>query len=182
MRWSCSLWAAILAVGCSSSSSAPSLPDIKARLKTLSREQFDAAATSDPTFLDLMHPAMLEKLGGRDKMIATVKEGAILHKMLYPRYDLALDEPDLASHDRRIFAFMAFNVTFYDGEPPRKDQGFYFWISEDKGANWLYVTETMFNDADVRKALPQLPKELKIPPYTFKDLKIPAIPPKKQTD
>src|SRR5262249_23733558 len=110
--------------------------------------------------VDLYHPAVFEKVS-RDKWIKFYQDHSGEWKGT--KHDVHIHDPEVKLTPERIFGVVPYTLTVVADEKPKVTKGFFLWISEDRGRNWRGLNEGMVTDPVIRKALPELPSDLKLP-------------------
>jgi hypothetical protein len=150
---------------CSSNLAQP-LPTV---IKTQAIEMGKALTNNDAeTFQKYMHPKVIEKAGGPDKMKAYMDSGFARFKkfngqitritygnpaeILTYKKELQTTLPQTTEISTSLFSII-FESTLIA-------------ISQDKGRNWYFVDSNMYRIDETKGNLPELSPELVIPPAT----------------
>jgi hypothetical protein len=113
---------------------------------------------------DLTHPKVVEESGGREKMIATMKdtmEGLKSRGIVFR--GAKVDPPtEFASADGEMFTVVPFSLEITTPGQKITQRTFVIGVSGDRGQTWTFINGDL-GEAQVKLLLPNLPKELKLP-------------------
>ncbi len=117
-------------------------------------------------FADLTHPKLVEQSGGREKMIATMKdtmEGLKSRGIVFR--GAKVDPPmEFASADGEMFTVVPFSLEITVPGQKITQRTFVVGVSGDRGQTWTFINGDV-GEAQVKLLLPNLPKELKLPKH-----------------
>jgi hypothetical protein len=144
---------------------APSLAkDSCDRLKAQARQMVDAAAANDNNkVLDLLYPKLVAK-AGRDKLLAVMESMQKQMKAQGVKLTSAEfgDPSQVVEKDGTTYAVLPETATLEVPVGSVEQKSFMLGISEDGGKSWTFVDGASGGKA-MRKLLPDLPEELKLP-------------------
>jgi len=114
---------------------------------------------------DLTYPKVVEEMGGRDRMIAVLKNS--LEGMNKKGYEFRSAKvgktAQVVAGGENLFAVVPFDMEMKVPGGSLAIKSFMLGISPDKGKTWSFINGDKAQDSNVRKMLPNLPAELKLP-------------------
>jgi hypothetical protein len=156
---------------CRSQSSGPPLPaqDAKANLSAQAKAMTEAVLAKDHARLaDLSHPALIEKLGGKEKYVQTVERvSGEIEGQGFKIASVACQEPTdpvEAAGDR--YAIVPTNTEMTGpGGVKMKLAGYLIAASADGGRNWKFIdgAGVKGDRAKLKQLLPNFPDSLALP-------------------
>jgi hypothetical protein len=122
--------------------------------------------------VDLTYPKLVEKMGGRDKMIATLKAGTAQMKSTGFTFNaVKVDEPgEIVSADHQQFLVVPFLLEMKSPAGRMQQKTSVIGISEDGGRSWKYLNGE-FPREQIKQILPNLPDKLQLPAPQKPDFK-----------
>jgi len=115
---------------------------------------------------DLTYAKVVEESGGREKLIATMKdtmEGLKSRGIVFR--GAKIDPPtEFASADGEMFTVVPWTLEITAPGQKITQRTFAIGISSDRGQTWTFINGDV-GEAQVKSLLPNLPKELKLPKY-----------------
>jgi hypothetical protein len=149
-----------LLIGCGGGP--PKEADVKVKLQELTRQHFDLTAVGDLKAVDLYHPAAFQKASREHFKEALTQAGKEM-KDAGTKFELQLKEADVQFTKDRIFGVVPYKLTVLVFGNKSVTDGYILWISEDQGRSWGMIPEGLLKEPAVRKAMPELPRDLKLP-------------------
>lgn len=112
--------------------------------------------------LDGMYPKMVELLGGRKKLIETMKKAMTEAKgMSCLSYETG--EPEFFSNERTSFVIVPTKAVLKVSRGRAISRSFELGISEDNKKSWFFIHGTKLNQATIKELGLRLPPEMKLP-------------------
>ena len=113
---------------------------------------------------DLTHPKVVEENGGREKMIATMKDAmeGVKSKGIAFRGGKVDPPTGFASAGGEMFTVVPFSLELTMPGQKITQRTFVIGVSGDRGQTWTFLNGDL-GEAQVKLLLPNLPKELKLP-------------------
>jgi hypothetical protein len=117
-------------------------------------------------FADLTHPTVVKRMGGRDKLIGTLR--AVDEKMRAAGWaygEVAVSDPtDAGWMGKELVAVVPFSVEYVGpGGRKRKDESYLIGVSADGGKSWVFVDGRKITRENVRDVFPKFPDGVKLP-------------------
>jgi hypothetical protein len=142
---------------------AESYPSLTARTKEIT----DAFTKKDyQKVLEMTYPKVIETAGGREKMLATMKDE--IAKMEAEGVDLLSTTPGAPSqfiHDAgSIYAVVPLTLKIKAQDGTYQAEGTLIGISSDAGANWTFVDAAGEDDKDLKVLPATALAQMKLPP------------------
>jgi hypothetical protein len=114
---------------------------------------------------DLTYPKVVEEMGGRDRMIAVLKNS--LQEMNKKGFEFRSAKvgktAQVVAGGDSLFAVVPFDLEMKVPGGSLAVKSFMLGISPDKGKTWTFINGDKVQDGSVKKMLPNLPAELKLP-------------------
>jgi hypothetical protein len=136
------------------------------RLKTAAQEIADAYLKEDyARFVRATHPALVQRVGGPDKMLAVLK--GVAAEMKAKNFQIkayTVGEPtDLVQHGSEQYAIVPSTTVVAIPKATLTLQTFLVGISPDAGRSWTFIDGTETTEQKLREMLPGFPAELALP-------------------
>ena len=136
-------------------------------LNVRTKEICDAFTNKDYLkVLELTYPKVIEKAGGRDKMMTTMKEE--IKGMEADGVALLATTPsppaNFVHEAGSIYAVIPIMVKMKTLDGTYQADGSLIGISSDAGANWTFIDAAGEDEKDLRVLLPNVFDKLKVPP------------------
>jgi hypothetical protein len=150
---------------CGASSAAPEAKPEQAA-KASAEEAAQATIKGDfGKLADLTYPRIVEKVGGRDRMIATLESGLKDMKSKgYAFRSAKVGDPSPAvAGGPELFTVIPMTLVMKAPGGTLTVQGFMLGISGDMGKTWTFVDGAKADNEEFKKLLPNLPPALKLP-------------------
>jgi hypothetical protein len=116
-------------------------------------------------FADLTHPKALELIGGRDKLISTLK--AVQEKMRASgwAYGAAtvVEPQQFAWMKDDLVTTLPFAVEYVARDRKKKDESYLIGVSPDRGKSWTFVDGRRITRDNVKDLFPKFPDGIKLP-------------------
>ena len=177
----------LLILACCLTSSARADDDaatVKKTVKQKVQEINDAIIRADfATVADLTHPKVVQMMGGRDKMIATMQAGekdmkakgfSFLSTKVDDPSDTVTGGPPAAviAGASELYVTVPFELKMKTPDGKMAVKSFVIGVSTDHGKTWTFVNGDL-DPKQIKEVLPNLPARLKLPekqkPVTEKD-------------
>lgn len=119
-----------------------------------------------PTFLKYMHANIIEMAGGKDRLLQRMDTvnamasqfGASIKKIL-------IGNPgNIVNYKNQLQVILPQSSEMTSGFGSFSLETTLIGISSDGGKNWQFIDTSIYNLKEVKKAMPDLSPELKIPP------------------
>jgi hypothetical protein len=149
---------------CFSAAAAEDKPEQIAKAKA--EEIAQATIKSDfGKILDLTYPELVKKGGGREKLIESMKKEAKdwKDKGIEFRSTKVSAASQVVADGDKLFAVVPFSFEMKVPGGTLTLTSFMLGISPDKGKTWTFVNGDKAQEQAVKKILPALPPELKLP-------------------
>ena len=164
-------FAALGALGCSPNAGDQDLSDIDApaalaAAEAQARRVGEALLAGDwNSFADYTHPKVLEKMGGRAKMKATIKAGLEdMKQQGIGFHAVRIGRPDrLFRAKGDLFTIVPQRVVMSTRKAKLRQDGFLLGISSDNGISWTFIDGAGTKKMDIREIVPHIPDNLKLP-------------------
>jgi hypothetical protein len=121
------------------------------------------------TVLDMTHPKVLNMMGGKEAALKTVNEQ--LKKLKESGLQFEMKEvgtPTFAKADQEIYSATSIGMVMKGLGKKVTVSSAIVGISEDRGKTWKFINMDATGEAGVRKFLPNLPKDFKLPKHEQK--------------
>src|SRR5207248_2631782 len=136
------------------------------RIRNLAAEN-SAALTAEnyPRLVELTYPKVVEMIGGRDKMIETLRRGSEDMKAHGSAIlGAEVSEPkEVVTVGDRQFAILPMTVRVRVPDGTLRSTGFLIAVSEDHGKTWTFIDGAGLKEKLVQ-VLPEFPPQLLLPP------------------
>jgi hypothetical protein len=115
--------------------------------------------------LDAMYPRALELIGGREKMLATIKKGMKEMKAEGTTFhSFRVTAPDkLYRAKNDVLSIVPEVVVMRTAKGKLQQDSFLLGISSDKGRSWKFIDGAGIQKNDVRSIIPHFPDGLELP-------------------
>ncbi len=114
---------------------------------------------------DLTHPKVVEEMGGRERMIGVMKTG--LKEMEAKGFEFRSakvgETAQVVADGDTMYAVVPLDLEMKAPGGYLAVKSFLLGVSPDKGKSWTFINGDKAHDATVKKFLPNLPAELKLP-------------------
>jgi hypothetical protein len=150
---------------------APTARAADATLETI-RQQAQACADAMlkgefARFVDLTHPKLVELMGGRDKMIESLKKGTAQMKAQHTTivaFNVAAPAGVIQNGKDGQLAIVPTNFELKAGKTKITQAGYLLGCSTDAGKTWTFIDGAGVTDAaSLKPILGDVPKDLKLP-------------------
>jgi hypothetical protein len=134
-------------------------------LKKQAQELANAMVSDDHQKLtDRTHPLLVEKLGGREKMIATLEMISKKIRAQWPTTTVKLnDAKEIAENKGEYYGIVPFTLKMRGKDTTITVESYLIGFSGDAGKNWVFVDAGNKSMDLIKQLLPNLPKELRLP-------------------
>jgi hypothetical protein len=125
----------------------------------------DATVKGDfATLADLTHPGVLERVGGRERMIELIEKGMKEMKAQGMTFTKGTTEPPepLTKADDGLYGVIPTTIVLDTKEAVITLKSFLIGFSKDNGKTWVYIDGANGPDA-VRQVFPEIPQSLTLP-------------------
>lgn len=143
--------------------------DVHSKLikETAERTNKALLAADYATVADLTHPKLVQAMGGRPKLIATIQSTVAQMKAQGITFkSAAIDNPTdaIAAKNGHLFAVVPFSISVALPFGVATQKSFLIANSIDQGRSWKFVDAGNVEPATLKQVLPDLPATLKLPP------------------
>jgi len=143
--------------------------DVHSRLikETAERTNKALLAADYATVADLTHPKLVQVMGGRPKLIATMQSTVAQMKAQgITLKSASIDNPTdaIAAKNGHLFAVVPFSISVALPFGVATQKSFLIANSIDQGRSWKFVDAGNVEPATLKQVLPNLPATLKLPP------------------
>ncbi|HWT03834.1 MAG TPA: hypothetical protein VN256_26535 [Pyrinomonadaceae bacterium] len=116
-------------------------------------------------FADLTYPKLVELMGGREAMIATLERSSKEVKAQgFEFMSMSVDSPKGAvPGETQIFAIVPYTLRMKSGEGVVRQQSYPLAISNKDKVNWTFIDVTNFDESKSKVALPEAAGWLTLP-------------------
>jgi hypothetical protein len=139
---------------------------MKKLVKQKVQEINDAIVKGDfAAVADLTHPKVVQMMGGRDKMIATMQAGEKDMKSKgFSFLSTKVDDPSdaVAGPASELYATVPFELRMKTPDGKMIAKSFVVGFSADRGKTWTFVNGDL-DAKQIKQVLPNLPDRLKLP-------------------
>jgi hypothetical protein len=116
-------------------------------------------------FADLNHPKVIERIGGREKLISTLK--AVNEKMRAAGWAYGAmtvgDVTQFAWMEKELVTTIPYTVEYVGPNRKKKDESYLIGVSSDRGKSWTFVEGARFTRENVKDLFPKFPEGIKLP-------------------
>src|SRR4051794_28061312 len=156
--------------------------DVHTRLikETAERTNKALVAGDFATVVDLTHPKLVELMGGRAKMIATIQATVAQMKgqgIAFKSASIETPADAIAAKNGQLFAIVPFSISVSIPIGIARQKSFMIASSTDKGHSWKFVDAGNVDPATLKQVLPSLPPSLKLPSKEAPSLERNTTPP-----
>lgn len=138
--------------------------DLRRRAKEEAQAMVAAFFKGDyDRFVSYMPATGLQKLGGREKAAATMKEFMEKSKVKVLSITVS-DATDLVKKGKRLFAVLPITQVMEGLGTRTTARDHLLGSSEDGGKTWIFINRAKMSREAIRELLPEFPKEVKLPP------------------
>jgi len=142
--------------------------DVHSRLikETAERTNKALLAADYATVADLTHPKLVQAMGGRPKLIATIQSTVAQMKAQGITFKSAsIDNPTdaIAAKNGHLFAIVPFSISVALPFGVATQKSFLIANSIDQGRSWKFVDAGNVDPSTLKQVLPDLPPALKLP-------------------
>ena len=136
------------------------------RIRKLAQESSAALATGDYSrVVELTYPKLVEMIGGREKMIETIRHGTEDMKahggtILGAE---ATEPKDIVTSGDNQFTIVSMTVRVQVPDGVLRSKGFLIAISADRGATWTFLDGAGLTKETLPQILPDFPSQLSLP-------------------
>lgn len=141
--------------------------EIKKTAKMLCTEISNATIKNDfKRIVELTHPNLIEKMGGKDKAIKAMADGFEQIKTAGVAINTITtgDASDVVAAKDELYLYVPITIEMSSKAGKLRQQSYVIGVSTDKGKSWLFVNGDLDVET-VKGILPNLPKELKLPAH-----------------
>jgi hypothetical protein len=118
-------------------------------------------------FVGYTHPKVIELVGGREKMLETLRKGTAQMKaqgIAFVSFDVAAPANVIGAGKPRQLAVVPTKFEMTSGTTHIKQEGFLLAVSDDAGKSWTFIDGAGLTDKEqLKQFLGDVPAELKLP-------------------
>ena len=143
-------------------------PSLKQELRSKVEAFGVAMVKSDyAAVAEMTYPPLVEKVGGRDKMIASIKSGMEAMKaqgVSFQSVSVEDDPSDTVPNGSELYVVVPYTLKMNVPQGTLAAKTYVIGISGDNGKSWKFVNGAK-DMGRIKELLPNLPDQLKLPEY-----------------